>query len=114
MQANLGLNSLGQYNLEDDTRTGARNQIGMYYNVGKDKVTGKEDWGTLTTNNYKYKNFYDRFFDNKEIMEFYNRDPLNPDRYQRPFTKKGKPTGTTTRGGIVYDPEFLRKLREGP
>ena len=113
MQANLGLNTLGQYNLEDETRTGARNQIGMYYNVGKDNVTGEEDWGTLTTNNYKYKYFHDRYFDNKEIMEFFNRDPLT-DRYQRPFTKKGKPTGTTSRGGVIYDPEFLRKLEEGP
>lgn len=114
MQASLGLNTLGQYNLEDDTRTGARNQIGMYYNVGKDNVTGEEDWGTLTINNYKYKYFYDRYFDNKQIMEFYNRNPVSPDRYQRPFTKEGQPTGTTSRGGVIYDPDFLKKLEEGP
>ena len=114
MQASLGLNTLGQYNLEDDTRTGARNQIGMYYNVGKDNVTGEEDWGTLTINNYKYKYFYDRYFDNKQIMEFYNRNPVSPDRYQRPFTKEGQPTGRTSRGGVIYDPDFLKKLEEGP
>jgi hypothetical protein len=113
MRSTLGLNALAQYGLGEERNKAARNQVGMYYSVGKD-LDGNEDWDTLTIENYKYKNFYDRHFDSPPIIEFYNRKPVRPDRYVRPFTSKGTPTDITGQGATLYDEEFLKRLKEGP
>lgn len=106
MLVKLGKNSLPQYNLVDESNTAARNLVGMYYNVGQ-TADGREDWANKF--NYRYKNYYDRYYDNPEVVKFYGISPVNPDRYQRPWNAQGQST-TRRRPGINTDEDWFGDL----